>query len=224
MEKGARCDRTSESRRISYHEVAGFHSQSPTRREFVFLLQLLRGENEATNPPVHHQAILLHGFWEGTKRTEPRHPKTKMRKCRQVSKTVRRRHLALRWVPTRSPLGCHTNKPGGHRSHYPRSSLCPPVSPLPGARDSQAWPGLPWTGSVSGGDDSSAWRGAQNEKTITLKADRIQMTRIHTRQMFLRLCHSVMLPPFLPPSLLWVRNDSPPQAKKPPVDYSTRLF
>lgn len=72
-------------------------------------------------------------LWCGLYRTqgvdkEPRRPETKTRKGRRVSKTVGRRHLALHWVPTPSPVGCDANKPGGHRSHYLRSSLCPPAA------------------------------------------------------------------------------------------------
>lgn len=223
--------------------MAGFHSRRPTRREFVFFLQLLRGENEPANPPVHRQALLLQGVLGGKQgssfgsaavvygenarkpsahRALVRSPvivksrqrdsrwRRKLRTGRRVFKTVGRRHPALCWVPTRSPLGCDTNKPGGHRSRYPRSSLCPPAAGVSFASAGPVWPGLAWPGFISGGDDSSAWRGAQREKTITLKADRIQMTRIHTRQMFLRLCHSVMLPPSpSTPTPLWVRNDSP---------------
>lgn len=68
----------------------------------------------------------------------------KLRAGRRVFKTVGRRHPALRWVPTRSPLGCDTNKPGGHRSRYPRSSLCPPAAGVSFASVGPVWPGLAW--------------------------------------------------------------------------------
>lgn len=54
-------------------------------------------------------------------------------------KIVRRHHLTLHWVPTLSPLGCDTNKPGGQGRHYPWSSQPAGVS-FTGS--GLHWPGL----------------------------------------------------------------------------------
>lgn len=129
-------------------------------------------------------------------------------------KIVRRHHLTLRWVLTLSPLGCDTNKLGSQRRHYPRSSLPAGVS-FTGR-------GLLWPARGSSHEETVGLSGTEpREKTITLKADLFQMTRIHTRQMLLPFCHSVRLPLF--PPVLWVRNGSP-TSKKPPVNYSMCLF
>lgn len=66
-------------------------------------------------------------------------------------KIVRRHHLTLRWVLTLSPLGCDTNKPGGKRRCYTRSSLSAGVS----------FAGLVWPGLGSSWEETAGLSGTQ---------------------------------------------------------------
>lgn len=132
---------------------------SPTWREFVFFLQLLRGENELANPPVHCRALCPRGE-EQVRGAELSAVGVCMKNIHKMSvhilvstitlkikacsstcllckplnrsvcvEIVRRHHLSHCWVSTASPLVCDTNKPGGERHTVILGVPCLLVSP-----------------------------------------------------------------------------------------------